>query len=798
MLESAKQDGKGTKIRELCTVFNQSDITAISVYTPADKLDKGTTDPYDKYSFNFDYVFDCKTNQSKVYEVVGRPLVESVLQGFNGTILAYGQTSSGKTFTMQGEIDSPELKGLIPRIVDTIFDKIDQASESMEFTVKASMLEIYNERIRDLLDPSKNNLNVREDKTRGIYVEGLTEKSVGDNDEVYDIMKQGNDNRAVGSTGMNAQSSRSHSIFHMSILMNDSDTCACKTGKLYLVDLAGSEMVSKTGAKGQTLEEAKGINKSLTMLGRVINALTDGKSQYIPYRDSKLTRILQEALGGNSKTCLIITASPSMYNAVETLSTCRFGMRAKSIKNNAKINKQLTVAELKIVVMKLEKELAIKNRRILQLEGLIIHLGGTIPPDDENLKALEEPDTSAGDKDEDLEKKSVEETEATTETTQEEKTGVAKVKEESAGEEKKAITEGLEVKSPEEEKKETIRIVSDEIAQQKNKEKMDALENERKEMNADVDTLFAQLKEERRKIKIRDLNITKLKLQLKNSTEEGEKQKRDNEGLIKLVSDLRAKESPQSEHTNSATVLMQKLMEDVTIDPKAKQQIKTIAAKMSIQTPSITSTEREEKKYTTAEMKKIMEEVAASVRKRSDEERDALVKKMEELKKANEELKANKQVEDENYKFLEGITDEGLKKRVIVLERNVNQLNQMYHQLTNQRATLAIDLQMKDKSIQRKTQRVEELEKQIAQLKEDSNITRMQCDELKSIVKEKLPDAEKILGQGIFVQAVHTYAQQIKIVKALRGGGGNSFINSLGLKKSSTISSKSHIVIPEP
>eukprot|EP00826_Nyctotherus_ovalis_P000839 TRINITY_DN10057_c0_g1_i3.p1 TRINITY_DN10057_c0_g1~~TRINITY_DN10057_c0_g1_i3.p1 ORF type:complete len:729 (+),score=302.55 TRINITY_DN10057_c0_g1_i3:449-2635(+) len=672
---------------------------------------------------------------------------------------------------MQGVLEDPEIKGLIPRIVDTIFDRIDQASESMEFTVKASMLEIYNEKIRDLLDPSKNNLNVREEKQRGIYVEGLTEKSVGDNDEVYDIMKQGNDNRAVGSTGMNAQSSRSHSIFHMSIVMNDSDTCACKTGKFYLVDLAGSEMISKTGAKGQTLEEAKGINKSLTMLGRVINALTDGKSQYIPYRDSKLTRILQEALGGNSKTCLIITASPSMYNAVETLSTCRFGMRAKSIKNNAKVNKQLTVAELKIIVMKLEKELAIKNRRILQLEGLIIHLGGTIPPDDENLKALEEPETSTGDKEEteesaDAEAIHVEGAEEKKETGAEK--GEEKKEAEGTGA-KEALPEGVK-------KQETIIVVGDQIAQQKSEEQIAALKNEKKEINADVDTLFAQLNEERRKIKVKDLNITKLKLQLKNNEEEGEKQKRENELLMKQIAELKSKapsSSESSETAGNASVLVQKLIDDTSIDPKAKEQIKTVASSMSIQTSSVSLAETHEtKKYTTSDMKKIMEEVAVSVKKRHEEERSAMLKKMEELKTANEELKANKQAESENYKFLEGITDEGLKKRVIVLERNVNQLNQMYHQLTNQRATLAIDLQMKDKSIQRKTQRIEELEKQITQLKDDSNVTHLQCDELKSIMKQRLPDAETILTQGIFAQAVHTYAQQAKIVKALRGGGG--------------------------
>jgi kinesin family protein 5 len=153
--------------------------------------------------------------------------------------------------------------------------------------------------------------------------------------------------------------------------MNDTETFTCKTGKLYLVDLAGSECISKTGATGTTLEEAKMINKSLTMLGRVINALTDGKSQYVPYRDSKLTRMLKDALGGNSKTCLIITLSPAGFNSQETLSSCRFGMRAKIIRNNAKINKQISVAELKYENEKLEMELQLKLQKISQLELLL-------------------------------------------------------------------------------------------------------------------------------------------------------------------------------------------------------------------------------------------------------------------------------------------------------------------------------------------------------------------------------------------------------------------------------------------
>ena len=158
--------------------------------------------------------------------------------------------------------------------------------------------------------------------------------------QVFELMKYGIENREVGATVMNAGSSRSHSIFIFIITQTDKQTYSAKTGKLYLVDLAGSEKVAKTQAEGKRLNEAKNINKSLSALGNVINALTDGKSSHIPYRDSKLTRLLSEALGGNSKTSLIVTCSPSTYNDIETLSSLRFGSRAKKIQNSAKINKE--------------------------------------------------------------------------------------------------------------------------------------------------------------------------------------------------------------------------------------------------------------------------------------------------------------------------------------------------------------------------------------------------------------------------------------------------------------------------
>lgn len=331
------------------------------------------------YKFSFDRVFDVNSTQQQVYLDSAKPIVDSVLEGFNGTIFAYGQTSSGKTHTMQGIIDDPEAEGIIPRMIRNVFSHIMNSSEDIEFTVKVSMIEIYMEKIRDLIDTNRTNLNIREDRAKGLYIEDLSEHYVGGEAEVLELMKVGSENRAIAATNMNEHSSRSHSIFIMTIHQNNVKDLVAKTGKLYLVDLAGSEKISKTGATGSVLDEAKMINRSLTTLGMVINNLTDGKSQHIPYRESKLTRVLSESLGGNAKTCLVITCSPSSYNESETLSTLRFGLRAKKIKNKPKINKEVTVAELKIEIEKLEKFLITCNRRIIQLESFIVKNSLEIP-----------------------------------------------------------------------------------------------------------------------------------------------------------------------------------------------------------------------------------------------------------------------------------------------------------------------------------------------------------------------------------------------------------------------------------
>lgn len=318
-------------------------------------------------TFTFDRVFDTASQQSDVFEYCLKETVDDLLNGYNGTVFAYGQTGSGKTYTMMGDIDDSEKRGAIPRMVDQIFEQIFASSQDIEYMVKVSYMEIYMEKIRDLLHPEHENLPIHEDKARGVFVKGLSEEYVSNAAEVHAVMRQGSLSRVVAATNMNQESSRSHSIFSIAVSQKNVASGAQKTGQLFLVDLAGSEKVGKTGASGQTLEEAKKINKSLSALGLVINSLTDG-STHIPYRDSKLTRILQESLGGNSRTSLIINCSPTSFNESETISTLRFGVRAKSIKNRAKINAELSTMELRRILKKCQVKIDGQNGYIQRLE----------------------------------------------------------------------------------------------------------------------------------------------------------------------------------------------------------------------------------------------------------------------------------------------------------------------------------------------------------------------------------------------------------------------------------------------
>uniref|UniRef100_A0A8C7BBF4 Kinesin-like protein KIF17 n=1 Tax=Neovison vison TaxID=452646 RepID=A0A8C7BBF4_NEOVI len=319
-------------------------------------------EPPKQFTFDGAYYMDHFTEQ--IYNEIAYPLVEGVTEGYNGTIFAYGQTGSGKSFTMQGLPDPPSQRGIIPRAFEHVFESV-QCAENTKFLVRASYLEIYNEDVRDLLGTdTKQKLELKEHPERGVYVKGLSMHTVHSVAQCERIMETGWKNRSVGYTLMNKDSSRSHSIFTISIeiyAVDERGQDHLRAGKLNLVDLAGSERQSKTGATGERLKEATKINLSLSALGNVISALVDGRCKHIPYRDSKLTRLLQDSLGGNTKTLMVACLSPADNNYDETLSTLRYANRAKNIKNKPRINedpKDALLREYQEEIKKLKEILA--------------------------------------------------------------------------------------------------------------------------------------------------------------------------------------------------------------------------------------------------------------------------------------------------------------------------------------------------------------------------------------------------------------------------------------------------------
>lgn len=298
-------------------------------------------DPSTKQSFEFDRVFAPAVGQEEVFEAV-QPLVVSVLDGYNVCIFAYGQTGSGKTHTMEGYGDQI---GVAPRAVHEVFRMIDSMSEDWKYDVTFSILEIYNESIRDLLDSNNNKekLDVRQGPEGNVVV-GLTDVLVTSPEQVLNLMQQAQGNRAVGSHDMNEHSSRSHSILTLVCRgKNLKDTSLTTFGKLHLIDLAGSERISKTDATGDRLKEAQNINRSLSALGDVIQALGK-RSAHVPYRNSKLTFLLQDSLGGNSKVMMFVNISPAIYNVGETVCSLNFAHRCRAVelgqaKRNADDNK---------------------------------------------------------------------------------------------------------------------------------------------------------------------------------------------------------------------------------------------------------------------------------------------------------------------------------------------------------------------------------------------------------------------------------------------------------------------------
>ena len=319
-------------------------------------------------TYHFDKVFPSDTTQERLYESAVSPIVEEVLQGFNCTIFAYGQTGTGKTHTMTGDISAgagvPEGAGVIPRAIQQIFAHLEGMSGATEFTVRCCFLELYNEEITDLLAQGSEPPKVRilEDRS-GVVLQGLEEPHVKGSAEIFSLLETGNARRRTAETLLNKQSSRSHSVFVVTVSVREvlaEGEEVIRVGKLYLVDLAGSENVSRSGAVDARAKEAGNINKSLLTLGRVITALVEGQG-HVPYRDSKLTRLLRDSLGGKTKTCIIATIAPTVQCQEETLSTLDYAHRAKNIKNKPELNQRVSktthLKELASEIARLKAEL---------------------------------------------------------------------------------------------------------------------------------------------------------------------------------------------------------------------------------------------------------------------------------------------------------------------------------------------------------------------------------------------------------------------------------------------------------
>lgn len=406
---SSKEAARGCA--EIVKITNNN----ITINTPGEISNEG-------HNYTFDHCYYTDSTQAQVYKDLGEPMLLKALDGFNGTLFAYGQTGSGKSFSMMGSyVDGDEVnKGIIPRLNVDLWAKcqdnlgaLNDTNNNTKILVSVSFLEIYNENIKDLLNPNdKIQLKIRENPDQGIYVEGLCELIVKDATSISRLIDQGNTVRRVAATNMNEQSSRSHSVFTIKVEQKTNTELEggvtreqIVKAKLNLVDLAGSERANKTGATGSTLKEGANINMSLMALGNVINALSEsaaskGQKRHIPYRDSKLTRLLQESLGGNSATVMLAAISPADYNYDETLSTLKYAHRAKSIENVVVRNEDMQermIRDLKNEIENLKKQ--------LQSGG-----GGLIDQEAESkLKELQEAQKSAWEERERLSKQLEEE-----------------------------------------------------------------------------------------------------------------------------------------------------------------------------------------------------------------------------------------------------------------------------------------------------------------------------------------------------------------------------------------------------
>ncbi|NXE24259.1 KIF6 protein, partial [Ardeotis kori] len=371
---------------------DEKSLSSLEIIIPRDLADGFVNNKRESYTFKFEKIFDQEAKQDVVFDSIAKPVAECVLAGYNGTIFAYGQTGSGKTFTITGGAERYSDRGIIPRTLSYIFDQL-QKDSSKVYTTHVSYLEIYNECGYDLLDPRHEasrleelpKVTIMEDPDQNIHLKNLSLQQATNEEEALNLLFLGDTNRMIAETPMNQASTRSHCIFTIHISSKEPGSAIIRRSKLHLVDLAGSERVAKTGVGGHLLTEAKYINLSLHYLEQVIIALAEKNRSHIPYRNSMMTSVLRDSLGGNCMTTMIATLSIDKRNIDESISTCRFAQRVALIKNEAVLNEEvdprLMIVQLKKEIQDLKDELELvtgkertselSQEELLQLDELI-------------------------------------------------------------------------------------------------------------------------------------------------------------------------------------------------------------------------------------------------------------------------------------------------------------------------------------------------------------------------------------------------------------------------------------------
>ncbi|KAK2540190.1 Kif6 [Columba livia] len=352
---------------------DEKSLSSLEIIVPRDLADGFVNNKQESYKFKFQKIFDQEAKQDVVFDNIAKPVAECVLAGYNGTIFAYGQTGSGKTFTITGGAERYSDRGIIPRTLSYIFDQL-QKDGSKVYTTHVSYLEIYNECGYDLLDPRHEasrlkdlpKVTIMEDPDQNIHLKNLSLQQATNEEEALNLLFLGDTNRMIAETPMNQASSRSHCIFTIHISSKEPGSATIRRSKLHLVDLAGSERVAKTGVGGHILTEAKYINLSLHHLEQVIIALAEKNRSHIPYRNSMMTSVLRDSLGGNCMTTMIATLSVDRRNIDESISTCRFAQRVALIKNEAVLNEEIDPT---LMIIKLKKEIQELKDELMLVTG---------------------------------------------------------------------------------------------------------------------------------------------------------------------------------------------------------------------------------------------------------------------------------------------------------------------------------------------------------------------------------------------------------------------------------------------